>query len=360
MYIKRGIITVCAAMTALLGLIPTASAQDKGQLVIANYGGSWADVVREAIVKPFERETGIKVIIEASGPTLAKMRAMVNTGKPEWDVVELHGGEMQQMAGEGLLQQINYGGMDKNILAEFPKDALQPYGMGSFQYAKVLAFNTKKVSQGNRPKSWADIWDVKKFPGPRVFDIGNGAFPPIEIVLLADGVPPEKLYPLDFKRAYAALSRLKPNVAKWGSTPAMMAEALVSGETVMAPAYQGRIQQAKDEGASVDYVWDQAVTINYYWTVLKGSRNENNARKFIEFASRPEIQAAVSKSFLAGPLNKKAISLVPVERAKLLPTFPANAARAVTRDSFWWAKKDASGKSNQDINSALWNAWIFQ
>ncbi|MCC8967876.1 ABC transporter substrate-binding protein [Bradyrhizobium sp. Pear76] len=340
--------------------VSPASAQDKDQVVIASWGGTFQDALREAIFKPFEKATGIKVI-EATGPTMPKLRAMLNTGSPEWDVVDMEPGDYQVLSSAGMLQQIDYTAIDRSVFADFPQDAVQPFGVGTEVYAQVIAFNTRKYTQANAPKNWTDFWDIKKFPGPRVVPAGNGIVPPIEVALIADGVPPEKLYPLDFKRAYAALSRIKPSVIKWTTGSAEIYEALISGEAVLAGGVTHvRVQLAKEQGAPVDYVWDQAMTGHSWWAILKGSKNVNNAQKFIEFASRPESQAALAKLVTIGPLNRKALDLIPAERAKLLPTYPENLAKTFEKNAAWWAQKDASGKSNLEINNALWNTWILQ
>lgn len=359
MDIKRAFVTLCAVAAAGLGAASPATAQEKGQLVIATGGGTYLDALREAILKPFGKATGIKVI-EATGPTMPKVRAMVSSGSPEWDVVEMLPGDFLQMSSDGMLQQLDYAAMDKSVFADFPKNAVQSFGVGTFEYAMVIAFNTKKYTQDNAPKSWVDVWDVKKFPGPRILSAGNRVVPPIEAALLADGVAPSKLYPIDFKRSYAALSRIKPSVVKWATTAAMLPEALISGEAVIGPVPNGRVQLAKEQGAPIDYVWNQALSDFSYWTILKGAKNAKNAQKFIEFASRPESQAALVKLFVIGPLNKKAFDLIPADRAKLLPTYPENKAKTIALSPAWWAKKDATGKSNLEINNELWNAWILQ
>lgn len=356
MHFHRVFVGLCAVVFAAVSV---AAAEDKGVVVVASWGGTYQDALREAIFKPFEIATGIKVV-EATGPTMPKLRAMLNTRNPEWDVADLLPGDYLQLSSEGLLQQLDYATMDRSVLSDFPKHAIQPFGVGTFVYAKVITFNTKKYTQANGPKSWTDVWDVKKFPGPRTLDAGNTNVPPIEPALLADGVAPENLYPLDFKRAYAALTRIKPNVVKWTTAAAMQVETLISGEAVVGPATLGRIQQAKEEGAPVDYVWNQAMTDFSYWAILKGAKNVSNAHKLIEFASRPESQAAFVKLQVLGPLNRKAFDLIPESRAKLLPTYPSNLAKTIELNPAWWAKKEASGKSNLEINNALWNAWILQ
>lgn len=359
MHLDRAFLAVFTAVATFLGAVSSASAQGKGQVVVASWGGTAQDALREAILKPFEKATGIKVV-EATFPSISRLRPMIETGSPEWDVVDLQPHDFVELSNEGKLQQLDYNAMDRSVFADFPKGAVQPSGVGTVLYAKVIAFNTKKYTRENGPRSWADVWDVNKFPGPRIIDAGNYVIPPIEYVLLADGVAPGNLYPLDFKRAYAAFSRIKPNVVKWATSAALETEALVSGEGVIGPAQQGRIEQAKQQGAPVDYVWNQALIEHSYWGILKGAKNIENAQKFIEFASRADSQAAYAKLFVVGPLNRKAFDLIPVDRAKVLPTYPENVAKAIWRDAAWWAKKDASGKTNQDINSALWNAWTLQ
>ncbi|SDJ79497.1 putative spermidine/putrescine transport system substrate-binding protein [Bradyrhizobium sp. Rc2d] len=359
MHYKRAFIILSAAVTACLGAASPAASQDKGQVVIASTGGTFQDALREAVLKPFEKATGIKVI-EAVGPNMPKLRAMVATGNPEWDVTEVLPGNFEQLASEGALERLDYTAMDQSVFGDFPKETIHPFGVGTTVYATVIAFNTKKYTQANGPKSWADVWDIKKFPGPRVLYAGNAFVPPIEAALMADGVAPGQLYPLDFKRAYAALSRIKPNVVKWAANTALQTEALTSGEAVIGQGGSGRIQFAKEQGAPVDYVWDQAMLDHSWWAVLKGAKNAANAQKFIEFASRAESQAALVKLFIVGPLNKRAFDLLPPERAKLLPTYPENLAKTAMMNRGWWAERDSSGKSNLDINNAMWNAWILQ
>lgn len=330
-------------------------AQSGGQVIVASWGGAYQDALREAIFKPFEKQTGIKVV-EATGPQLPRIRAMVATGAPEWDVVDTLPGDYIRIRKEGLLQQIDYSKIDPKILADFDKQHVQPYAMGAFTSAQVIAFDTKKYTQANGPQSWADVWDVKKFPGPRLLSQGIAYSP--EYALLADGAPMDKLYPLDLQRAYASFTRIKPAVVKWAVSGAMKIEALLSGEAVISDASANRVQALKEQGAPIDFVWDQALHEAYWWTVLKGAKNYANALKYVEFASRAETHARVTQLQPLGSLNKRAHQLLPPQRLKVLPTYPANAARGFYRNAEWWAEEDSSGKSNYDKNNAMWNAWI--
>ena len=53
-----------------------------------SWGGAFQDAQREAYFKPFQELSGITVV-ESEGPDLSKIKAMVDTGNVEQDVVQL-------------------------------------------------------------------------------------------------------------------------------------------------------------------------------------------------------------------------------------------------------------------------------
>ncbi len=91
--------------------------------------------------------------------------------------------------------------------------------IGQFYYSTVMAWNTDTVGKdGAKPTTWADFYNVEKFPGTRsVYDHPRGN---LEIALLADGVDPAKLYPLDVDRAFKKLATLKPSIGIWWNSGA--------------------------------------------------------------------------------------------------------------------------------------------
>src|SRR5205823_4902485 len=99
--------------------------------------------------------------------------------------------------------------------------------------------------------------------------------------LLADGVSPQRLYPLDLDRSYRSLSKIKPHVVKWATTAAMPPQALLDGEAVMASASDSRIAQLREQGAPVDFDWNQGVFTADFWAIPKGAKNLANALKFM-------------------------------------------------------------------------------
>lgn len=83
-----------------------------------------------------------------------------------------------------------------------------------------MGFNTTDYPVGKEPKSWAEFWDIKALPGARTMaDMASGA-PNLELALISDGVPMDKVYPIDIDRAFRSMSRIKPAVTKfWAPAP---------------------------------------------------------------------------------------------------------------------------------------------
>lgn len=354
---RRTFFCSAIALCLTLGAGPS-TAQDKGQVVVASWGGSFQDAQRETMFKPFEEATGIK-IIEATGPSMAKIKAMVESGNTEWDVSGMVPGDTLVLAENGYLEKIDYDNYFKGMLDNIDPRVVHPYGIGNFFYSKVIAYNTNAYSKDNHPRSWAEVWDVEKYPGPRMIDAGDWVVPPLEYALLADGVSADQLYPLDMERAYQSITKIKPHVSKFSTSSAMPPQALVDGEVSIAAATLGRIVRLKEDGAPVDFEWNQGLIQFDYWVIPKNAKNYENAMRFIEFATRPEIQAALVEIQPLGPVNMRAFEHLSDERARVLPSYPDNLKKQILLNAEFWSAKDASGKSNLEKNTELWNKFIL-
>src|SRR5690606_13073510 len=258
----------------------------------------------------------------------AKIKAMVDTNSVSWDAVEVESPELVRGCEEGLFEPIDWGVIGEKadfIEAATDKDC----GVGMFVWSVALSYNADKFKD-NAPKSWADFWDVKKYPGKR--GLRKGAKYTLEIALMADGVPPKDVYkvlatPEGVDRAFAKLDQLKPNI-QWWESGAQPAQYLVSGDVVMTSAYNGRISQAAREGKNLKVVWDGSVYDLDYWAIPKGSANKAETMKFIAFASKPETQKVYAENIAYGAVNKKAISLIDKKYLADMPTAPDNEKNA--------------------------------
>jgi len=356
---RREFLSVSAVATvgAALGAPAVVRAQRGKSLVVVSFGGTYQDAQRKCYYAPFEAATGIK-IVEDTIATPGKIKAMVDSKNVTWDVCEVPSPSMLTLHGEGYLEDIDYGVVPKEDLLDL---AVQPGGVGIFFYSWILAFNTKQYKKDGRfPKSWADFWNVRDFPGPRAIDAGNRGIAPLEFALMADGVPPATVYPIDVERAWRVLDRIKPAVVKWPTSFAQHMQLLQDGEVVMTTASSNRVVPAMKAGAPVDFVWNQGLLDTTYLAIPKGSKNKAEALKFIAFATQPKPQAELMKLQPGGPVNKKAFEYLTSEESSVLCTYKPNAAQQLVLDPHWWQQKGPSGKNHYQEYSERFASWVIK
>jgi putative spermidine/putrescine transport system substrate-binding protein len=317
------------------------------EIVLSSWGGAYEKAVIKAMAEPFEKETGIKVIV-TSYPDFAKMKAMVDTGNIEWDVIDVEDRMFRRGVREKLFEPLDFSIIDKtNLLPE----AVHPYAVGIEFWAGVIGYRTDKYPTGKQPKSWGDFWDTKQFPGARA--LFNGPYDMLEVALIADGVPKEKLYPLDVERAFRSLNKIKPNVSVWWTKGAQPAQLITDGEVDMTYAYSGRIANIMREGVPAGITYNQA-SLNIEWLVItKGSKKVKEAMKFIAYCSQPKPQAIFNSMMQYGPINKKAFDFIDDKVAPLMPTAPQNRALMWIPNADWWVDRD------QELNER-WKQWLLK
>src|SRR5207249_2739030 len=140
-----------------------------------------------------------------------------------------------------LWEPMDYQYFRPEDLAAMPEQVRLQYGVATIYYAEGMAISTTAFPDGQpQPNSWADFWDVQKFPGKRIMPSCDlGTYPIPEAALLADGVPPDQLFPIDVPRAIRKLKELVPYVTTWYKDVAQAGQLLVNGEGVMSMAPDG-------------------------------------------------------------------------------------------------------------------------
>jgi putative spermidine/putrescine transport system substrate-binding protein len=320
------------ALAALAAVLLPAAAQT--QLTVVNFGGANANAQKKAFYEPIEKN-GVKVVpVEYNGEQ-AKIKAMVETKKVTWDVVEVESPDVARGCDEGLFEKLDYAKIGAK--GDFVPAAVSECGVGIFVWSTVMAYNGDKVKTA--PVTWSDFWDVKKTPGKR--GMRKGARYNLEFALMADGVAPADVYKVlatkdGAERAFKKLTELKPNI-QWWEAGAQPPQFLVAGDVVMSTAYNGRIDAANREGKNLKITWTGGIYDLDYWTVTKGTPNKDAAMKFIAFASTPDAQAEYARNIAYGPTNNKALTKLDPKVLANLPTAPQNAKTALQFNVKFWA-----------------------
>lgn len=320
-----------AGMIALASLFSTAAlAEDT--IVYAGSGGAYQDAVREAALDPLAKEMGI-TIREETVSSFSDIKVQVEAGSPSMDIAEQNVNDCLTGAQQNLWEPLDYKVIDTNGID--PAVVKKDWVGGLTNWSTVLAYNTKKFA-GGAPQSWADFFDVQKFPGTRA--MWNNPYHNIEIALLADGVSPDKLYPLDLDRAFKKLRELKPNITVWYTSGGQATQLLTDGEIEMMPFWNGRVSKVIESGAPVGMTFNQGIIAFDCTVVPRGSKNKELAMKVLNRLLAPDIQAAIPKLIPYGPVNSRAFTdgLIAPELAATLPSAPQNLKLQIPVDDTWW------------------------
>ena len=338
--------------------IAQTSLRGSGSVIVYDGGGSMGAAQRKAFSEPFEAETGIKVIHQP-GVNAGVQRAAILAGAPKHDVTNISGGALAAFDQDGLLLPLDYGYWSEKDRAGFDVVPAARTYAPAMLYSMLIAYDEKRHA-AQAPQSWADIWDVRAFPGKRTLAAGTNAADgaTFEIALLADGVPPEKLYPIDWPRALKSLDRLRPDVVKWWGNGAESVQLQVDRQASLGSAWNGRIDGANDQGASIGKSWNQGILQWSAWAIPKDTANVENAQKYIAYMSRPEPQARFSELITYGPTNSLAFNHIPAERATLLPTAPAVKGKQIVQDYAFWNATDDTGQTGLRRAVAEWERWV--
>jgi len=302
------------------------------ELVFVNWGGDAGKAYSAAYGDAFQKEAGVTVKEDGSGPTEGAIEAQVKSGKPSWDIVDADPFSAQALGKKGLMEPIDY-----SIVS---KDMMRPgfgweFAASTYFFSYIIAYDSSKFGD-KVPTGMADFFDVEKFPGKRsMYKWGAGMW---EAALLADGVTPDKLYPLDLDRAHKKIAAFKDNVVSYWGGGAESQSVLLNGEASMALIWStraGLIEQ--DSGGSIKFVWDQGLISPGAMAVLKGNPGgKDNAMKYIASAQDPKKQLVMFDMLGQGPANPAADALLSPEKARLNPVDPANMMKQVALDMDWY------------------------
>jgi putative spermidine/putrescine transport system substrate-binding protein len=301
------------------------------ELVFVGFGGAYQNGQAKVFFEPFERETGIK-IVQTTGVELAKLRAQVQSKNVEWDLICLPDRLRYAALRDDLLAKLDYSRLDVSSIL---KETVTERCVGAIVFASQITYATKAFPNG-APKTWADVWDTQKFPGRR--GIYSAVTYTLEFALLADGVPKDKLYPLDVERALKSLAKFKQNAVWWTQFPQV--EQMLQTQEIAVTSWT-RAPSLIIEGKPFGISFDGAAISYEGWTIPNGSKNFDAAMKFIAFALDPKRQAELTKHVAFGPTNQKALPLIDPKVAAVLASTPENFKQGfLFSGDFWGANLD--------------------
>lgn len=268
------------------GLLLSSTAQAKGRLVVYC---SATNIMCETATKIFEQKYDVKtsLIRNGSGSTFAKIEA--EKGNPQADV--WYGGtfDPQSQAGElGLLEKYRSPNIDQ-IMPQFQDPGKVKGNYSSAIYMGVLGFgvNTerlKKLGIEKVPQCWSDLTDPKLKGEIQIADPQSSGTAYTAIATFV------QLW--DESKAFDYFKKLHPNISQYtksGITPARNA---ARGESAVGIGFLHDYALEKQQGAPLELIVPCEGT-GYELggvSIIKGARNLENAKLFVDFALSREGQ----------------------------------------------------------------------
>ena len=318
---RRSLLAAAAASVAAPAVLCPARAAGR-PFTFCSWGGALSELEQTALLDPFAASR--KMTFAYAAPiNYAKIKAMVQAGAPEWDLVDVGGFFI--FDGADVIEPL-----DMTLIPNAA--ALDPgwvtsRGIFTSTGATVMAWNTTSFPQGG-PQSWKDFWDVKAFPGPR--GLYKNFYYNYEAALLAAGLARREVYPVTDEKAQQAIGKLreiKPHVTVWWAAGAQPPQLLSSGELALSSAWSGRISAVMKDKAPVTMTFSDGIAWGNAWIVTKGTPYRQLAMEAINAALDPTAQVRLLAAGLYGPVLASVTGQATPEQQQWLVTSPQNRAR---------------------------------
>jgi len=271
-------------------------------------------------VTPFEKATGCKAKVQIADSSDAMFEKM---GTGDFDVVSASGDSSLRMIYAGKVAPVN-----TDLLTNYPDVApfqkMQEwnsvggvaYGMPHGWGAQLMAYRTDKVVPA--PDSWSAVYDPASPYKGKITDYdsptdGIGAAA-VYLMATQPALGIKNPYALDQKQFDAAIALLKAqhaNVATYWAGYADAQKALENGSTVVGSTWQIIVNLAKGDKAPVESVLPKEGATGWAdtWMVDAKSPHPNCAYLWMNWITKPDVQAQVAEWFGEAPANTKACAL---------------------------------------------------
>ena len=294
-----------AAAIAGLGAPYVIAQRTEESLVVNSFGGEYQELFEKAVIQPFEKKFGAKIVHDTTGTSsqdYAKIRA--SKGSPGFDVAAaLSPPEVLLGAKEGLLEKITEKEVPNlKFTWEKARQSLPPNGVIHTLQFDSLLYNKDKIE---KPTSWADYWQPDKRYGAKIkghlinYNPANllSVYALIHAAELGGGSA------TNMEPAWALLKGQKPYVGVVVTASAEAAPHFESGEVWLSPYWSARAGYYISRGIPYGMtVPKEGVIANIdSASVPIGAKNKKLAYEFINFMLEPAIQRAWCIAYFCSP-----------------------------------------------------------
>jgi spermidine/putrescine transport system substrate-binding protein len=259
----------------------------------------YSEYISPEQIQDFEKKTGLKVrlsVYEATEEMLAKLQQA--GGVSQYDVVVASDHAIPVMARLGLIQPIDPARVPnkKNITENFANPPYDPGNKYSIPYQwGTMGIMYRKDKVASLDPSWSVFFDEARQPGP--FVLIDSMRDMMTVALKYKGHSINTRKPEELRQAGELILQAKKSPKMLGFDGGVGGKnKVVSGQAVMAIAYNGDVVRAMDEDKNVAYVIPKEGTLIWVDAMVIPSKapNVTGALEFINYILEPKAGAELS------------------------------------------------------------------
>lgn len=311
-----------------------------GQIIWADYGGPTNESRQVAYFDGFFDETGVEVVSTSIEDSV--YYSMLEGKDGDYDTFQVSTAEVLNYA-DGLTE------IPADAQGDLLPDTIRPYMLGGFYIGMTQGWLTETFPDGG-PQNWVDFFDTTKFPGKRAWPGAPGSYDAgYEIALLADGVAPEDLYPLDIERATAKLDSIRGDLVFYQSYPEVQ-QLLSSGSAAIAVSVTGQFTALRNAGQDVTVQYNEAFIAANGFVLPAESGNPEAVKALAAWMNEPANQAVFVERTGYGPVNSAVFDVLDADVAANVVNAPSHEG-LLQFDEQWRA-------DNKDLMLDSYTAWL--
>jgi spermidine/putrescine transport system substrate-binding protein len=273
----------------------------------------WSEYIDPELLERFEKETGMKVVLDTYENTETMMSKVASAGD-QYDVVVVSDHAIRTMGAKGTFRRLDMAKIPnaKNVAARFRNPGYDPEGKWSLPYqwgTMGIVYRADKLP-GFTPR-WSALLDPALQPGPVV--LLDSMRDLMAAALIAKGFSPNTRSADELKQAGDALAaaRSKRMIGFFGSPDSV--GKVLAGDAWMAIAYNGDAVSRLEEGTDFAVPGEGTIIWVDAMTIPAKAPNVEGAYRFINFILDAQVGAQLSNYLSYATPNEASMPLIDEE-----------------------------------------------
>jgi putative spermidine/putrescine transport system substrate-binding protein len=333
---------VIASSLLSVGLLAATAAHAADKLIVSTWGGSFKELIDQAIGKEFTRQTGVEVEY-VTGGTIDRLNKAKLAGRAETDLTFTTSHVGWLYTHDGLFETLDMSKIP-NAVNLVHQAKLSPAHIGVWGYVYTIGYRPDLVPEGETFGSWEDLWK----PALK----GTVALPdwdPSHIIAISAKLAGSDI--AHWEQGEDKLKALIPNLKAFYTNDANSQQLIATGETPVQVMLSMNAYHMMDEGVNIKLAIPKegAVLGVDAMGINKGSRHADLAYTFMNIALSPAVQANIASLNRGSPVVTNAVVDPQIAQLPGLLTTPAQWDATLNIDPELRAEK-----------SAEWRKWFTE